>query len=278
MTARALAIAWVLAFITSAALIGALVWMDGQRTYPETPGFTSRPVVLVGSSLLSSAIPHLMTGDGVLNDGRDHRVLAIGGLTVSQMVTILNQLFGSSAQTVFIETQPLVYCTANSPKTECDTVSTPTTRIRVKLFLERAAREVRHQLGKPLLPRWDGPAAESSREFRARRGFVERYPFHPLPGEELDSFRGAVNALQKEGKRIVLITPPRSEWEHKQIGQRQAAEITAHAVQMARELGVEIFQPATHWSNEYFYDFGHMNSRGRDRFRAALRDWWAGRR
>lgn len=278
MTARALAIAWVLAFVITAALIGTLVWMDSQRTYPGTPDFTSRPVVLVGSSLLRSAIPNAITGNGLLGDGRDHRVLALGGLTVAQIVTILRQLRGGPVQTVFIETQPLIYCTANSSKTECDTVSTPTIRMLVKLFMERAAREVRFQIGKPVLPRWDDPATGPMRKFRARRSYVERYPFFPLPGRQLDEFRDAVNALQGEGKRIVLITPPRSEWEYEQIGQRQAEDIKSNAVTLARELGVEIFQPAAHWSNEHFYDFGHMNRRGRDRFQAALRDWWAGGR
>jgi hypothetical protein len=78
--------------------------------------------------------------------------------------------------------------------------------------------------------------------------------------------------------QVALVLPPRSLASVGLMPAGQGRQMDELSKSLARELHVPIFAPQGPWSNSLFNDNAHFNLRGRQRFDAELRQWWADRK
>lgn len=273
MTSRGLVLIW-FAAITLMTLI--VVALDAFTKHLEDnfDNIQVAPVVVIGSSLMRSAVPSFGQGkDSLLGDGRAHARLAISSITESQTVELLKLVIRSGARTVLIEANALAFDFAPSRQGNAQLAVS----IKPLLELSTSTRQKLRGIisGPQTLVTLTSEAENLDANFSVQPGSKANYPLYlRFPGYP-DALESALMLASANGVELILIAPPRSQLAENVMGSEATETLKLHFQTISLRLKLPLFQPSGVWSNDHFIDTAHMSRRGRTRFLNELAQWWA---
>lgn len=279
MTSRGFALIWCAAITLVTLIVVALntFTKDPQVNFENIP---AAPVVVIGSSLMGSAVPSFGQGtDSLLGDGRAHVRYAVSGITEDQTLELLQLVLNGGAKTVLIEANALAFDFAskrsafNQDRAQLDRLIKPlfdlSARIRQKL------REF--IFGQQAIVTLTSEVNNLDNHFLVMPNAKANYPLHLRLPQYPDVLEATLMLASKNGVELILIAPPRSQWAADVMGPEAIETLRLHFQTLSDRLNLPLFQPSAAWSNEHFIDAAHMSRQGRMRFLNELAQWWASR-
>jgi hypothetical protein len=279
MTSRGFALIWCAA-ITLVTLIVVALNTFTKAAQDNFDNMPAAPVVVIGSSLMKSAVPSFGQGnDSLLGDGRAHVRYAVGSITEDTTVELLRLALNDGAKTVLIEANALAFDFASKGSTfhqdgaQLDRLIKPlfdlSTRIRQKL------REF--IFGQHPTVTFISEADNLDNHFSVKPNAKAKYPLYLRLPQYPDLLEATLMLASKNGVELILIAPPRSQWAADVMGPEATETLRLHFQTLSDRLNLPLFQPSAVWSNEHFIDAAHMSRQGRTRFLNELAQWWASR-
>lgn len=279
MTSRGFALIWCAA-ITLVTLIVVALNTFTKAAQDNFDNMPAAPVVVIGSSLMKSAVPSFGQGnDSLLGDGRAHVRYAVGSITEDTTVELLRLALNGGAKTVLIEANALAFDFASKGSTfhqdgaQLDRLIKPlfdlSTRIRQKL------REF--IFGQHPTVTFISEADNLDNHFSVKPNAKAKYPLYLRLPQYPDLLEATLMLASKNGVELILIAPPRSQWAADVMGPEATETLRLHFQTLSDRLNLPLFQPSAVWSNEHFIDAAHMSRQGRTRFLNELAQWWASR-
>jgi len=277
------------ALVVSLTVVTSMLLHDMQseeqtwRTDPtRTEHIPESPTVVIGSSLMKCAVPNIGSAEqSLLGDKRDHVRLALGGITESQTIALLERVLTFPTKRVFVEIHPL--CVDFARQTRGISWTFPRQWVdRIRTFSANSRRELgtRYQrfsetrLRSPVRLLMTSEPRKLDAAFQVSISRLrETYPIHMRSPRELGRLKQLLSLAKDRHIDIALIAPPRSETALNYMGIDSARSLERHFHDLARQLELPLFQPARSWPDEYFIDQAHMNRRGRKRFCNELAKW-----
>lgn len=235
------------------------------------------PIMVIGSSLMRSAIPGIGSGNegGLLGDGRSHTRLAISGIREEQALYLLERLLKKDVKVIFLEANPFIFDFATYKNNLNSTSSLFLTELLRQKSKEIAAK-VNFLLKRGFL--YETLTDEPRGLFDNFKGDInqrKKYPLYLRPPKYIEKLEKIIKILKYKGIKLILIAPPRSMWSAQFIDDSSAKELELSYQRLAKRFDILLFQPDPFWSNENFVDSGHLNNFGRERFLKELKVWWS---
>ena len=279
MTSRQLALIWCAAITLVTLIVVALntFTKDVQVNFDNMP---AAPVVVIGSSLMRSAVPSFGQGnDSLLGDGRAHVRHAVGGITEDQTLELLQLVLNGGAKTVLIEANALAFDFA-SKRSAFYQDGAQLARLVKPLFdlSIRIRQKLREFIfGQQAIEILTTEANNLDNHFSVNPNAKANYPLYLRLPQYPDVLEAALMLASKNGVELILIAPPRSQWAADVMGPEATETLRLHFQTLSDRLNLPLFQPSGVWSNEHFVDAAHMSRQGRMRFLNELAQWWVSR-
>jgi hypothetical protein len=99
----------------------------------------------------------------------------------------------------------------------------------------------------------------------------ELYPLAVRGPSDPERFGLVMDRAKEAAIRVILVVPPRPRSVAQVMGAVNLAEVQAGYERLATTYGLELWMFGTTWPNDLFADHAHLNSSGRERFVAELR-------
>jgi hypothetical protein len=266
--------AWLAALALVCGAIGAVLVVAGPDRHP----FRGVKIAVIGSSLSRHAIPEWGSASAsLLGDGRRHRRIGPSAVTEDGELSLFDAALADRVDVVFLEINPLIReFRVTSPKNNCDGAA-EVLRTQVLKVQQQVAYSFRRLVGLDVHER-DGtgePQDLDRDQVIYQRWLEDSYPLQLHRPSCLLRLEQLVARARAERTEVILVLPPRSRVAADYMPPGQSQHLADLATQLANELHVPIFAPPSPWSNAMYLDNSHFNLRGRQRFDAELRQWWA---
>ena len=283
MNAKRFLLLWLLSIVLSIIFIAGVIlysvsMSDDSQLYnvvePTEQAIPEAPIVVIGSSLMRSAVPGMGAGTegGILGDYRSHIRLAIGGISEEQSLELLDRVLEKNAKIVFLEASSFAFDFSHTVNKD-HPITLLSFIMEIKELSRYVAKEVNMILGRVPTKLMEEDR-NLSHSFQVRPNMGRHYPLYL----RFPRYGGRLSCLLKKAKNIntevILIAPPRAQWAEPYIGKQEAKDLAKHYRELAKKFDLLLFQPATFWENKYFIDSAHMNNIGRKKFLNELLSWW----